>query len=110
MIDSTPWANRRHNGRPTVPLELSAEDRARLEALLGPGKVEKRLFLRGQALLLMADGVPACDVAMVLGVNERTVFKWKKRFDTDKPLERLSDAPRPGRPPSLSRRKTAPRS
>lgn len=110
MIDATPWANRRHNGRPTVPLEVSVEDRARLEAMLGPGKVEKRIFLRGQALLLLADGVPGCDIAMLLGVHERTVFKWKKRFDTDNPLNRLTDAPRTGRPPSLSPRRTAPRS
>jgi hypothetical protein len=110
MINATPWARRRHNGRPTVPLEVSAEDRAQLEAMLGPGKVEKRIFLRGQALLLLADAVPGCDIAMLLGVHERTVFKWKKRFCTDKPLARLTDAPRPGRPPSLSPTKTAPRS
>ena len=93
-----------------MPLELSVEDRARLEAMLGPGKVEKRIFQRGQALLLLADGVPGCDIGMLLGVHERTVFKWKKRFDTNKPLDRLTDAPRTGRPPSLSPRRTAPRS
>ena len=109
MINATPWAGRRHNGPPTVPLEVSAEDRTRLEAMLGPGKVEKRIFLRGQALLLLAEGVPGCDIAMLLGVHERTVFRWKKRFDTDSPLNRLTDDPRPGRPPSLSLRKTAPR-
>jgi hypothetical protein len=110
MIDATPWAGRRHNGRPTVPLEVSVEDQVRLRGMLGPGKVEKRIFLRGQALLLLAEGVPGCDIAMLLGVHERTVFKWKKRFDTDQPLERLTDAPRSGRPPSLSRKRTAPRS
>ncbi len=109
MINATPWAGRRHHGPPTVPLEVSAEDRARLEAMLGPGKVEKRIFLRGQALLLLAEGVPGCDIAMLLGVHERTVFRWKKRFDTDSPLKRLSDAPRTGRPPSLSPKKTAPK-
>jgi len=109
MINATPWAGRRHNGLPTVPLEVSAEDRSRLEAMLGPGKVEKRIFLRGQALLLLAEGVPGCDIAMLLGVHERTVFRWKKRFDTDNPLNRLTDAPRPGRPPSLSPTRTAPK-
>jgi len=109
MVNATPWAGRRHNGCPTVPLEVSAEDRARLEVMLSPGKVEKRTFLRGQALLLLAEGVPGCDIAMLLGVHERTVFRWKKRFDTDKPLDRLTDAPRPGRPPSLSPTRTAPR-
>jgi hypothetical protein len=34
MINATPWAGRRRNGCPTVPLEVSAEDRARLEVML----------------------------------------------------------------------------
>lgn len=109
MINATPWAGRRHHGPPTVPLKVSAEDRARLEAMLGPGKVEKRIFLRGQALLLLAEGVPGCDIAMLLGVHERTVFRWKKRFDMDSPLNRLTDAPRSGRPPSLSPKRIAPK-
>ena len=103
MIDSTPWANRKHIGMPTVPLPLSAEDRTRLEDLLGKLTVEKRIFLCGQALLYMADAVPACEIARLLGVHERTVFEWKQRFACENPLERLKDAPRPGRPPSLSR-------
>ena len=72
MINATPWAGRRHNGCPTVPLEVSAEDRARLEVMLSPGKVEKRTFLRGQALLLLAEGVPGCDIAMLLGAATAT--------------------------------------
>ena len=109
MIDSSPWAGRRHHGPPTVPLQLSAADRQELERKLGPGKVEKRIFLRGQALLLLADGVAPSDIAKLLGVSEGNVRKWKRRFRTDKPLERLVDAPRTGRPPSLSQRQTAPR-
>jgi transposase len=77
--------------------------------MLGPGKVEKRIFLRGQALLLLADGVAPPDIAKLLGVSPGNVKKWKRRFKTDKPLERLVDAPRTGRPPSLSLRPTAPR-
>jgi hypothetical protein len=110
MINASAWANRQHLGRPTVALALSAEDRTQLEDLLGKPTVEKRIFLRGQALLFMADAVPACDIARLLGVHERTVFEWKQRFTCDKPLERLKDAPRPGRPPSLSRTRTAQRS
>jgi transposase len=78
--------------------------------MLGPGKVEKRIFLRGQALLLLADGVAPPDIAKLLGVSVGNVRKWKRRFTTDNPLERLVDAPRSGRPPSLSPRRTAPRS
>ncbi|MFT3763962.1 MAG: helix-turn-helix domain-containing protein [Minicystis sp.] len=110
MIDSSPWANRPHRGRPTVPLKLTPEQRMDIEAAIRPEKAERRIVVRGQALLFMADGVPASDIAMVLGVHERTVFKWRQRFECDHPETKLADAPRPGRPPSLSRPPTARRS
>jgi Winged helix-turn helix len=110
MIDSSPWANRPHRGRPTVPLPLSADQRLDIEAAMRPEKAERRIVVRAQALLFMADGVPAPDIAMVLGVHERTVFKWRKRFECEHPETKLADAPRSGRPPSLSREPTAPRS
>ena len=51
---------------------------------------------------MMADGVPGMDIARVLGVRERTVERWRRRFDCENPSEKLADAPRSGRPPSLS--------
>ena len=110
MIDSSPWANRPHAGRPTVPLVLSPEQRADVEMALRPEKAERRIVTRGQALLFMADGVPASDIAKVLGVHKRTVLKWRKRFECDHPETKLADAPRSGRPPSLSQGPTARRS
>ncbi len=107
MIDSSPWANRPHVGRPTVPLALSAGQRAEIEMAIRPEKAERRIVVRGQALLFMADGVAASDISMVLGVHERTVFKWRRRFECENPATKLADAPRSGRPPSLSRRSTA---
>ena len=102
MIDSSPWANRPHGGRRTVPLKLSPEQRMDIEAAMRPEKAERRIVVRAQALLFMADGVAASDIAMVLGVHERTVFSWRKRFDCEHPEDKLADAPRSGRPPSLS--------
>lgn len=106
MIDSSPWANRPHVGRPTVPLALSAGQRAEIEMAMRPEKAERRIVVRAQALLFMADGVAASDIAMVLGVHERTVFKWRRRFECENPATKLADAPRSGRPPSLSRTPT----
>src|SRR4051812_28120605 len=102
MIDPTPWANRPHPGRRTVPLVLSPERRMDIEAAMRPETAERRIVARAQALLFMADCVPACDIAMVLGVDERTVFRWRKRFVCEHPERKLADAPRSGRPPSLS--------
>ena len=59
-------------------------------------------MLRAQAMLLMADAVPCSDIAAVLGMHLRSVEKWRARFDVENPLTKLADAPRSGRPPSLS--------
>jgi hypothetical protein len=108
MIDPTPWVNRPHPGRKTVALPLRRAHRAELEATLRRTTTEQRVARRAQGLLLLADGVAAPDVAMLVGVHERTVEAWRKRFrDADNPLERLADAPRAGRPPSLSRTPTS---
>jgi hypothetical protein len=102
MIDYSAVAGRAHGGRPTVRLELSAEERARIEAALRPARAEQRIVRRAQAVLMMADAVPAADIARLLGVHVRTVEEWRCRFDCDKPSDKLADAPRSGRPPSLS--------
>lgn len=103
MIDYSAFVGRAHGGRPTVPLALSAEERARVEAALRPAKAGQRMVRRAQAVLMMADGVPATDIARLLGVHVCTVDDWRKRFDCPAPSEKLADAPRSGRPPFLSR-------
>jgi transposase len=67
-----------------------------------PAKAEQRVVRRAQALLMMADGVPGTDIARLLGVDVATVQKWRRGFDCDNPVDKLADAPRSGRPPSLS--------
>jgi transposase len=91
-------------------LELSPEQRADLEAAIRPDKAEKRVVRRAQAALLMADGVATADIAVLLGVDLRTVMKWRNRFRCADPVTKLADAHRSGRPPSLSRPPTARRS
>ena len=103
MIDSGPWLARARPGPPTKPLELTPEQRARVEATLRVGKTEVRVARRAQALLLMADGVSAYDTAKLIGVHVRTVFEWRERFRTaEDPSAKLADAPRSGRPRALS--------
>jgi DNA-binding CsgD family transcriptional regulator len=103
MIDYGALAGRAHGGRPTVALVLSATKRAEVEAAMRPAKAEQRIVRRAQAVLMMADGVPATDIARLLGVHIRTVHGWRRRFDCEDPVDKLADAPRSGRPPSLSR-------
>lgn len=98
---------RRRGGLPTVPVLLTPEQRAEVEAMLRQTTVERRVYLRGHALLMMADGVAANQIAWRLNVHERTPEKWRRRFRDGDPIEMLKDAPRAGRPVSLSRRQTA---
>lgn len=103
MIDYGALVGRAHGGRRTVCLDLRPEERAKVEAALRPAKAEQRVVRRAQAVLMMADGVPGTDIARLLGVHAHTIEKWRRRFECENPSERLADAPRSGRPPSVSR-------
>jgi hypothetical protein len=109
MIDATPWADRPHRGPRAEALVLRAEDREAIEAIVRLPSTEQRVAKRGQAVLLLAEGVAVTDVAMLVGVNDRTVRKWKNRFGCESPVDKLADDPRSGRPTSLSRRPMQPR-
>lgn len=101
MINSESMVGRVHRGPATVPLALTAVQRAYCEQLLRAGTTERRVAQRAQALLLLAVGVDSTSLAAVLGVHPRTVFKWKRRFAVEDPTTKLTDAPGAGRPISL---------
>jgi transposase len=107
MAEDASRADRQRGGRPTVAVSLTREERAEVEALLRRGKVEKRVYLRARALLMMADGVPSNRVAWTLNVHERTAEKWRQRFRKGAPVAMLADARRSGRPRALSPTQTA---
>lgn len=81
MIDPTPWATRVRSGRRAKPIALSDEERAELERLLRTPTTEMRVARRAQGVLLMADAVPNVDIARLLGIYERSVRKWRERFE-----------------------------
>jgi transposase len=84
------------------------EEREAVESLVRPATTEIRVARRGQALLLLADGVGSVDVARLVGVHVRTVYRWKERFSEPKDMAtKLADAHRTGRPPSLCQMPTA---
>jgi len=104
MIDATPWVDRPHPGPRAEVLPLTRAQRSAIEAAIRPAKAEKRIVLRGEAVLLMAQGVGPNDVARILGVHPRTAWEWKKRFvGAEDMVAKLADAPRSGRPATLSR-------
>lgn len=75
-----------------------------------PDTARMGVVRRAQAALLMADDVATADIAVLLGVDLRTVTRWRARFRAADPVEKIADAPRSGRPRALSRNPNAQRS
>lgn len=87
-----------------APILLSARLRGELEDLVlrTPSATER---CRAQAVLWLAEGLSAEQVAETFQVSRQTVSNWAHRFLQREGLDlraRLLDAPRPGRPPSIS--------
>src|SRR3954471_5851626 len=87
-----------------LPIILSDRLRGELEALLAQTPSAKE-WCRARALLWLAEGGPAAEVAELLLVSRQSVFKWAGGFDQREDFAlraRLLDAPRSGRPPTAS--------
>jgi transposase len=82
-------------GRPTVAIELSAEERETLLRWTRRHSSAQALALRSRIVLACAEGKANTEVAGELGCDRSTVAKWRQRFAADR-LEGLGDAPRPG--------------
>jgi|SRR5271157_964546 transposase-like protein len=87
-----------------APIILSARLRGDLEDLVLRTPSAKQRC-RAQAVLWLAEGLSAEQVAETFQVSRQTVYNWVNRFLRRDDLElraRLLDAPRPGRPPSIA--------
>jgi transposase len=82
-------------------IELSEEDRSRLESVVRMQTAERRMVVRAQIVLLAADGAENVRIAERLGVAPNTALKWRKRFFTEG-RDGLADRKRSGRPRSFS--------
>ncbi len=86
-------------GRPSqLRVEMDAETRATLEGWLRRQTIAAGLAIRARALLLLANGQPYTHTAAQVGLAERHVRTWAKRFVAEG-IDGLSDRPRPGRRP-----------
>jgi transposase len=84
-----------------VAIELSDDERARLEGWSRRRTTAQALALRSRIVLAAADGLPNGEIAARLGVSRPTVTKWRNRF-AELGLDGLSDEPRPGRPRTIT--------
>lgn len=97
--------------RPYYAIELSWEERQRMETLRRSGKTQQRLAKRAAIILLAAEGLTNQQIAEQLQIARNLVQKWRKRFALSAParpgaplarLQALADLARSGRPPVFS--------
>jgi transposase len=88
-------------GRPTKPLEVTAEEREKLTMLSRRPKTGQGLAMRARIVLGCSDGLSNDEVSKRLGITGATVSKWRERFRVQR-LQGLLDEPRPGAPRSIT--------
>ncbi len=88
-------------GRPTKPLNVSAEEKEKLTLLARRPKSSQATAMRARIVLGCDDGLSNSAVARKLNITGATVCKWRERFRVNR-LEGLLDEPRPGAPRSIS--------
>ena len=88
-------------GRPTKSLDLTAEERQKLELLARRPKTSQALAMRARIVLSCATELTNDKVSAKLNVTRPTVGKWRERFRLRR-LEGLLDEPRPGAPRSIT--------
>ena len=98
------------HGPPALRVHVSDEERRGLERLVHAHTTPQQVALRARIVLAAAEGTPNDPIARTLGVSVPTVRTWRGRWVglqaaalADLPLvERLTDAPRPGRPARIT--------
>jgi transposase len=84
-----------------APLVLSEDERRTLENWVKRRSSAQGLALRTRIVLACAAGGSNLAVAARLGVNRRTVARWRARFLQER-LDGLHDEPRPGVPRTIT--------
>jgi transposase len=82
-------------------IELTDDERARLEVLARSYSSPHRDVVRAKVVLLAAGGLSNEGIAVRLDIPRQIVSKWRKRFYKQR-LAGLRDRPRTGRPPAFS--------
>jgi hypothetical protein len=67
-------------GRPTKPIVLSEDERAKLQEWARRPKTAQRSALRARIVLSCAEGIENRTVARQLRITDQTVCKWRERF------------------------------
>jgi transposase-like protein len=68
--------------RAGVTVQLSPEDRVRLNKLVADRNTPKKHAWRAEIVLLTADGVGTMEIVRRTGQSKPTVWRWQARFGT----------------------------
>lgn len=80
-----------------APISLYSSDRRKLRKMVAAHTTEQRMALRARIVLLASLGRSNRSIAKELGVDLKTVRKWRDRFARHG-MRGLADGPRSGRP------------
>lgn len=89
--------------RSALKVVITSQDKAQLEQWLRAQSTPLGLARRAWAVLLLNAGQSLIGVSRQVGMGERHVRKWGRRFQ-ERGLDGLLDAHRSGRPPVFSPR------
>jgi transposase len=84
--------------------EVGEAERAELASWVRTQRLPQALGMRARVILLSAEGHSLRAIAERLGVTQRTVCLWRRRYQSEG-LAGLHSRPRSGRPRRISRRK-----
>ncbi len=87
-------------GRPISPMELTPEEKTKLNQIVRARTTPQRDLLRARIVLLRAQGRKEVDVARTVGTSMTTVSLWSNRFELQG-LDGLKDKKGRGRKPFL---------
>ena len=93
--------------RVAVAIELTDEERARLDSYARGRSTPARLVLRAKIVLKAAAGLQNKDIAKQLGTLQKTVGLWRSRFAKLRLAGIEKDAPGRGRPKSIDPEKVS---
>lgn len=89
------------NGRPKKTLEITDEDRDKLQTIARRPKSAQAMAIRARIVLSCGEGMSNSEVARKLHITGATVGKWRERF-RKQGLDGLLDEPRVGAPRTIT--------
>ena len=88
-------------------VQLNAEERRELEAIVRRGKSSAKQIRRAHSLLMSADGKSDETIGELLRVTPWTVYNTRKRWTEERLSQGLADKAKAGRPPKLDGKQEA---